>query len=287
MYYYIVNPAAGSGAINSIQDRLKTTLHSLNIDGEFAKTLGPGDAAKITAKALTKGVKTIVAVGGGETVNEVIAAVHDSHKPDVAIGIIPLGRQNLLAKHLGIDNWRQACDVLAGRRITEYSLMSVNDQVFIYALAIAAPNLGEQAASSDSWLKQLRTRRPPQIAINYKVTVDKTYKIRGQATALVVNNQRFLDTKLDNQLVLRIYEPPQPPRGLLGRAKAMLVAKTSDPSFSQLHASAIEVRTQKMAEANLDGKIVTGKHFEVALTNQQLRLISHFNRPQNMNSSPS
>lgn len=107
MYYYIVNPAAGGGLINSIQDRLKASLNQLNIDGEFAKTLGPGDALKITETAVDKGATTIVAVGGGETVNEVIAAVYKANHPEVAIGIIPTGKQNWLAQYLGIGSWRE------------------------------------------------------------------------------------------------------------------------------------------------------------------------------------
>src|SRR4051812_6735399 len=109
MYYYIINPTSGRGAINNIQEKLRSTLQQLGIDGEFAKTTGPGDATKMAKAAADKGSKTIVAVGGDDTVNEVINGLAES---SVAIGIIPIGTSNELANQFGINHWQQACTVL-------------------------------------------------------------------------------------------------------------------------------------------------------------------------------
>ena len=273
MYYYIVNPAAGGGLINSIQDRLKASLKQLKIDGEFAKTLGPGDALKITQTALEKGATTLVAVGGGETVNEVIASVHKTGHPEVAIGIVPTGKQNWLAKYLGINSWREAAEVLAARRIMEYKLMTVNDEVFIHFLNLAAhvPQPEEEETEAKWWQKLLDRpiNMPP---LDYKIEVDGLYKIRGQTDLITVHNQKFLDTELDNRLRLHMQAPVNQSRvkKLLGRANA--------PDHTQLSAETLELRLARPAEAVLDGKSIVGSHFRVNMTDRRLRLIAKSQR---------
>src|SRR5947208_682989 len=101
MYYYIINPSAGGGAINQIQDKLRARLQTLGISGEFAKTTGPGDATKMAAAAISSGATTVVAVGGDGTVNEVVNGIS---KDQVAVGIIPIGHTNFLANRLGIHS---------------------------------------------------------------------------------------------------------------------------------------------------------------------------------------
>ena len=86
MYYYILNPTSGSGSINNLQDKLRSTLNAYGIGGEFAKTTGPGDATKLAKSALEKGYNTIIAVGGDDTVNEVINGLAGSPAAIFALG---------------------------------------------------------------------------------------------------------------------------------------------------------------------------------------------------------
>ena len=94
MYYYIVNPVAGNSRTRSLQDKLRVNLRAIGIDGEFARTTGPGDATRLAKHAIEKGYTTIVAVGGDGTVNEVINGIGEAN---VAIGIMPLGHTNAVA----------------------------------------------------------------------------------------------------------------------------------------------------------------------------------------------
>ncbi|MEO7618017.1 MAG: acylglycerol kinase family protein, partial [Candidatus Saccharibacteria bacterium] len=75
MYYYIVNPAAGNGSVKASQEKLRQMLDELGIRGEWAKTTGPGEATKMAAAAVAKGHTTIIAVGGDDTVNEVMNGI--------------------------------------------------------------------------------------------------------------------------------------------------------------------------------------------------------------------
>src|SRR5947207_631612 len=127
MYYYIVNPAAGKGAASKLQDRMRGRLTELGIAGEFVKTTGQGDTTRLARLAIEKGFTTVVAVGGNGTVNEVVNGIT---KDNVAVGIIPTGDSNTLARHFGITGWQQACEVLSARRLTSYGLIAAGQNYF-------------------------------------------------------------------------------------------------------------------------------------------------------------
>jgi len=134
MYYYIVNPAAGGAKIAKIQDKLTDRLRRLGILGEFVKSTGPDDVAKLARLGIERGYKTIVAVGGDGTINEVLNEIikHDN----VALGIIPTGTTNDLAYSLGIKDWHAATGILASRKIEEVELGEVGGRYFVTTVAI-------------------------------------------------------------------------------------------------------------------------------------------------------
>ncbi|NTU69821.1 acylglycerol kinase family protein, partial [bacterium] len=113
MYFYIVNPASGGARINKIQTKLLSLLRENKIYGEFVKTTGKGDAARLVHIAIEKGATNIIAVGGDSTVSEVINEVY---KTDAVFGIIPIGKTNVLAHSLGINSWQDSIKVLAKRK---------------------------------------------------------------------------------------------------------------------------------------------------------------------------
>lgn len=278
MYYYIVNPASGNGAIDGLQDKLKATLRELKIDGEFAKTLGPGDAAKITSDAISKGAKTLVAVGGSNTVNEVINAVYKQKNSDVAIGMIPIGKNNTLANALGITSWRQGCDALASRRLIEYSLLAVNDYVSVQSL-IVTPPLEEQDADEEpptGWRRFL-SRKPatPDGKLIFKADLDGNLKLRGTASQLAVYNQKFLYPELDNQVLIQTFDQPQSAENLLSKVGLKMLNQPDQPNASQLHSSQIKLRLESLASGNLDGKIINTKQFDISLTEWRLRMVTN------------
>lgn len=153
MYYYIINPASGFGKISKIQERLKSRLDDLGIVGEFVKTTGRGDATKLTKLALSKGYGTIVAVGGDNTVNEVINGLVDSR---ACLGVIPIGSNNSLAKTLGIWNWEQAPSILAARKLETIDLARLNNRYFITTAAVGfETNIIRKRAERGFWPKLL------------------------------------------------------------------------------------------------------------------------------------
>jgi lipid kinase YegS len=90
--------------------RLRMAVNTLRKAGhvvEVRVTWEPGDAARLTAEAVTEahrgGIDCIVAGGGDGTVNEVFAAAYAAALPEkCALGVLPLGTANDFAHSAGV-----------------------------------------------------------------------------------------------------------------------------------------------------------------------------------------
>ena len=79
----IINPKAGSG-----------TGVQLPVDTVILQTKAPGHAIELTRDALKRGARTIFAVGGDGTVNEVVNGLFENEEPlatDAELVVIPRG----------------------------------------------------------------------------------------------------------------------------------------------------------------------------------------------------
>lgn len=96
---YIINPISGTQRKRGIEHLVKKHTDTNLFEVEIAHTCYAGHATEIAKQATQEGVHIVVAVGGDGTVNEVgRALVHTS----TALGIIPCGSGNGLARHLHI-----------------------------------------------------------------------------------------------------------------------------------------------------------------------------------------
>ena len=96
---FIVNPISGTGSKEHIPGLIEEILDHERFDYEMRQTAYRGNAAEIANGAAAAGVDIVVAVGGDGTVNEVARSlVHTK----TALGIIPTGSGNGLARHLCI-----------------------------------------------------------------------------------------------------------------------------------------------------------------------------------------
>lgn len=107
---FIVNPISGTqekkNILRWIDERIDKSIH----DYLIIKTEYAGHAFQIATKAVNDKVDIVVAIGGDGTVNEVARAlIHTS----TALGIIPCGSGNGLARHLHIPlDPKAAIDVI-------------------------------------------------------------------------------------------------------------------------------------------------------------------------------
>ena len=96
---FIINPISGIGRQKKLEPMIAELLDTKRFDYEISYTKAPGHAIEISREAAEAGFHMVIAVGGDGSVNEVAQGLANSN---TAMGIIPAGSGNGLARHLGI-----------------------------------------------------------------------------------------------------------------------------------------------------------------------------------------
>lgn len=96
---FIVNPISGTNSKKLIIKLLPKYIDTERFDWTLVHTQYSGHAAQIAREAAEKGMDIVVAIGGDGTVNEVARSLTHT---GTALGIIPCGSGNGLARHLQI-----------------------------------------------------------------------------------------------------------------------------------------------------------------------------------------
>ena len=101
---FVINPVAGSafrgGSPGGVVDAVRRRCAAAGVPHEVAVTKRPGHGRELAADLADRGFSPVVAWGGDGTVNEVASAL--MHR-DAALGIVPAGSGNGLARELGIS----------------------------------------------------------------------------------------------------------------------------------------------------------------------------------------
>lgn len=96
---FIINPHSGTHPKDRIPALVGECLDAERFAPEVVFTERPGHATELAASYASRGYSCVVAVGGDGTVNETACGLlHTS----TALGIVPTGSGNGLARHLGI-----------------------------------------------------------------------------------------------------------------------------------------------------------------------------------------
>lgn len=114
---YIINPISGTTDKCAVADYIEKTSERHAADSSIYFTQCGGDATEQARHFAREGYEKVVAVGGDGTVNETARGLLGT---GVALGIVPLGSGNGLARHLKIPmNYHRAIDItLHGNIIT-------------------------------------------------------------------------------------------------------------------------------------------------------------------------
>jgi len=122
-------------------------------------TKGPGNATKKAAKAAKNGVPVIVAAGGDGTINEVLNGMMGS---GAALGIIPVGSVNVLARELKIPlTVPEAWKVIEAGVTQDFDVVEVEYHVddeprTRYFIQLAGIGLDAHIVSKVTWEKKRR-----------------------------------------------------------------------------------------------------------------------------------
>lgn len=96
---FIINPIAGTQNKRRIPKMIDKQLDKEQWLSDIVFTEYKGHGTELAKHYAEMGFDAVVAVGGDGTVNEVACGLRDTH---TALGIIPIGSGNGLARHLGV-----------------------------------------------------------------------------------------------------------------------------------------------------------------------------------------
>ena len=125
---FIINPISGTQKKDDIPPLIGELMDAEKYDIELRRTEYAGHAAEITRQCAAEGADVVVAVGGDGTVNEVARSLTHT---ETALGIIPCGSGNGLARHLRIPlDVRKAIQIINSCQIEQFDYGIINDLPF-------------------------------------------------------------------------------------------------------------------------------------------------------------
>lgn len=169
----LINPISGTLNKDSLPKSIDKIIDSEKFETEIKYTEHANHAYELSKEAAANGYYGVLAIGGDGTVNEVASALCDT---ETALGIIPLGSGNGLARHLRIPlNIDKAISIINENHIENFDYCTANDRKFFCTCG-----LGFDAQVSSTFAK--RGKRGPvgyfQSAISEYIKYrSQTYKI--------------------------------------------------------------------------------------------------------------
>ncbi len=133
MYQYIYDAALSDRRHHLLVTAIENRLTDLGIQGRIDRLSLFKNVAESIEEGVKRGVTTVVAVGGDDTLKKVMDAVPGF---PVTMGMIPVGAPSRLARLLGVPEGIAACDVLSARLVQTLDIGRVNGHHFLAALSI-------------------------------------------------------------------------------------------------------------------------------------------------------
>ena len=125
---FIMNPISGTSSKAAVPSLIDSTLDKELFEYEIKLTERAGHASELAAEAKDNHVDIVVAVGGDGTVNEVARSLVHS---DTALGILPCGSGNGLARHLLLPmNLKKCIEIINQCEIRDLDYGVINDHPF-------------------------------------------------------------------------------------------------------------------------------------------------------------
>ena len=143
---FLINPKSGVQNKRGLPKLIERELDKEKFDFSIMETKYVAHACELASKAAGQGVDIVVAVGGDGTVNEVARSLVGTKS---ALGIIPCGSGNGLARHLGIPiDVKKSIAFINVAEITDVDYGKINSQPFFCTCGI-----GFDALVSNSFAK--------------------------------------------------------------------------------------------------------------------------------------
>lgn len=292
----IVNPIAGRGAGARLSSQVNCCLRDHGLEIEMQMTDAPGHATSLARKAAEQGKKTVVAVGGDGTVNEVINGLMQSGgKP--ALGILPIGTGNDFAFGAGVPlDLQAACRAVSRNqsRVLDLGWVRADNEEARYfgnGVGIGFDAIANIESHKLKWLRGM---------LVYLVAVLKTLAIYYDTpqTTILVDGQQICqpclmisimlgrrlgggfyitpDSMMDDGLFDLCIAPKIPRHEMVAFVpRFMRGTHVTDPRLILDRGQRVTVVSESPWAAHVDGEIygVGAQRYEMKLLPRRLRLI--------------
>ena len=178
----IINPISGTLSKAGVADWVPRRLEAMGYKVTTVFTAGPGDATRLAAEAAARGDYGVLACGGDGTVNEVASGLIGT---ETALGILPAGSGNGLARHIGIPvDIERSLGVIAEDCVVTCDYGDVNGRPFFCTFGV-----GYDAAVSHRF--SLKHRRGLTTYISS--AIDEFLQYHPQAYTIIANDEVITD----------------------------------------------------------------------------------------------
>ena len=134
----VLSPTASRSAPHKLSRALRYLVER-GWQTHVVETRAPGHATDLAREAVHRGHDLVVAAGGDGTINEVIQALAHT---DVALGVLPLGLENIWAKEIGVGHSLQAAaEALVDRQRRRVDLGRAGDRYFLLMASVGIDSL--------------------------------------------------------------------------------------------------------------------------------------------------
>jgi len=252
MYYYIFDIKKFKKS--SQVENIKNYLSVLGISGEFTYPTAAQSVEELVDLGLSKQYSTIVSIGGDEIANTIAGKLIGRKE---VMGIIPLEVSPSLNQLIGTNNWKDACDVLRYRKLSEI-------------------RLGKTATG-----KHFMTHADLLIKYPIEVTLEfKDYIVQTKAAKLSIANfnpdiKKIGDDFLDVSII-----SADANNSLMGKFSSILGLKKEDNqlSYSLIRARSLRIFTKTQLPLMVGESTIAKSPQFVESTDECLRLITAKNR---------
>lgn len=296
----IVNPVKSPG------EDFKSAFHTLCREEGWAEplwleTTAEDPGAGQAREALTAGLDVVIAAGGDGTVRcvaEVLAGT------DTAMGIVPMGTGNLLARNLGIDITdpiSASRDVLDGSDIKIDVVKAVLDHGPDEKFFLVMAGLGYDAAIMSDTVDELKDRvgwlayveagirKLPGKPVKAKIAIDGQPELRRRVRSVMVGNcgklmggvEIFPDALVNDGILDLLVLAPAGKLGWLAVLAGIFGGKSrKNRSVEYFSGRSAEITLDRDQEFQLDGDhLGSARHLLVTAEEQSLTIRTSAGQP--------
>lgn len=284
---FVINPISGTQGKEQILAWVNEKLDREKYDMEVVYTEYAGHAVKIAAQKAAEKAFAVVAIGGDGTINEIARSLVHT---DTALGIIPCGSGNGLARHLQIPlDPKKAVDIINGGRLEVIDYGKINGIPFFCTCGVGfdafvslkfsqAGKRGPLTYLEQTLLESLKYR--PEV---YELEMDGNVSTRYRAFLIACGNasqygnnayitpRATLDDGLLDVTILEPFTVLDVPS-----LSFQLFNKTIDQNsrIKTFQCKSLRIHRSKPGVVHFDGDpMMAGEDVEVSIVQRELKVI--------------